>query len=94
MTSETVLVSGVSHETNTFAPTKTRRTDFQKRREYVDEEIIEWMRGANTSVGGAIDAADAEGIELVPAIEASATPGGTVSRETFEFYRESLVDVV
>lgn len=81
MMSETVLLGGVSPETNTFAPTKTRREDFQEHREYVGEEIVERMRGTNTSVGGAIDTAYAESVELVPTIEASATPGGTVSRE-------------
>jgi len=92
MSGETVLTGGFSHETNTFAPTATTREDFRERREYVGEEIVAEMRGTNTSIGGAIDVAGAEGVDLLPTVEASATPGGVVARETFDFYRDRIVE--
>lgn len=92
MANETVLVANFSHETNTFAPTLTTREDFQKRHEHFGEDVIKEFRGTNTSVGGAIDVAEQRDVRLVPAVAASATPGGTVSREAFGFYRDRIVE--
>lgn len=94
MVQETVLIAGFSHETNTFAPTMTRRGDFQTRREYFGDQVIEKLRGTNTGVGGAVDVAEDEEVELIPVVAASATPGGTVARETFDFYTDTIVDEV
>lgn len=94
MTNETILVGGFSHETNVFAPTKTTRGDFQDCREYFGDNIIQKMRGTNTSVGGALDIIENSDAELIPIVEASATPGGVVSRDTFDFYKDSIVEAV
>jgi microcystin degradation protein MlrC len=94
MRNTTVLMAGFSHETNTFAPTPTTREDFQKRRECFGEEVIEKLRDTNTSVGGAIDIAEQQGVDLIPTVAASATPGGTVSRKTFDFYIDTIVEEV
>ena len=90
--SERVLVAGFSHETNTFADEPTTRADFQKRGEYVGEEIIDEMEGTNTAIGGTIEVAEREEIDLVPVVSASATPGGLVSRETYEYYTDQIVE--
>jgi microcystin degradation protein MlrC len=92
MANETVLVANFSHETNTFAPTPTTREDFRKRHEYFGEGVIEEFRGTNTSVGGAIDVAEQRDVRLVPAVAASATPGGTVSRDAFDSYKNRIVE--
>jgi len=94
MTGETVVVGSFSHETNTFAPTKTTRAEFQKRRECFGSEVIEEFRGTNTAIGGAIDVAERESVELVPTVAASATPGGVVAREAYEFYRDRIIEGV
>lgn len=94
MSGEQVLVAGFAHETNTFATTPTDRSDFQERREYFGEEIPRKLRGTNTAVGAAIDVAEDDGIELVHTVAASATPGGVVTAETYDFYFDRILGEV
>jgi len=94
MADETVLLGGFSHETNTFATGKTDRPLFQQRREYFGEEIPEKMRGTNTCEGGAIEVAEAEGLDLRYTVSASATPSGVVAETAYEFYTGAILDGV
>ena len=91
MSTETVLVGSISHETNTFADGLTTREDFQKRRERFGEEARAELAGTNTGVGGVIELADEENVTLIPSVVASATPGATVERDTYEYYRDRLL---
>ncbi|MFW5939502.1 MAG: M81 family metallopeptidase [Halolamina sp.] len=91
MTEPTVLLGGFAHETNTFADDTTDRAEFQSRREYVGEEIPVKMRGTNTCEGGVIDVAEGAGIDLRYTITASATPGGVVGADAYEFYTDRIV---
>ena len=88
---ERVLVAGFAHETNTFATTHTARSDFRERREYFGDEVAKKLRGTNTEIGGAIDVAAAEGIDLVHSVAASATPGGLVTGDAYDFYTDRIV---
>ena len=92
MVDETVLVGGFSHETNTFLPEPTTRAEFQRGEEYFGESIFNELQGTNTVVGGALKAADQAGIDLVPSVYAGAMPGGTICRETYDFYADELID--
>jgi microcystin degradation protein MlrC len=87
-----IVVGGVSHETNTFLPERTTREDFQRTAEYFGEAVLEGLEGTNTVVGGVIDAAREEDVDLRPTVSAGATPGGTVTAETYEFYVEELTE--
>lgn len=91
MTDETVLLGGFAHETNTFAADTTDREQFRSRRGYAGEEIPEKMRGTNTCEGGVIDVAEEGGVDLRYTISASATPGGVVGAEAYEFYTDRIV---
>ena len=92
MADETVLVGGFSHETNTFAKGTTGRPLFQEREEYFGEEIPEKLRGTNTQIGGVIDVAEDEGVDLQFTVAASATPSGVVAADAYEFYTEQILD--
>lgn len=96
MTGETVLLASFMHETNTFVvtPATTTRDDFRDRREYFGDDLVEPLRGTETSVGGAIAVSDREGIDLRPVLAASATPGAPVEQSTYEFYVDAIVDGV
>jgi microcystin degradation protein MlrC len=94
MTDETVLVGGFSHETNTFATGTTGRALFREREEYFGEEIPEKLRGTNTQIGGVVDVAEAEGVDLRFTVSASATPSGVVSADAYEFYTGEIVEGV
>jgi len=90
MTATSILVGGVSHETNTFLPEPTTREEFRRGAEYFGPEMFEALAGTNTVVGGAVEAAERAGVDLEPTMYAGATPGGTVTAETYEFYRDEL----
>lgn len=92
MSDETVLIGSFSHETNTFATEPTTREDFRTRLEAVGDEIPAELRGTNTAVGGAIAAADEENVDLVYSMAASATPGGPVTTDAYEFYSRAIVE--
>lgn len=96
MADETVLVASFIHETNTFVtnPKVTDRKKFKERREYFGDDVVKNLRGTATGVGGVIDIAEKEGVELRPVLATSATPGAPVEQETYEFYTERIVEGV
>ena len=94
MPTETVLVAGFAHETNTFSQTPTDRQAFQDRQEYVGEEVARELTGTNTAIGGIIDVAETEGIDLCHTVAAAAMPAGRVTADAYTFYAEAILDGV
>jgi microcystin degradation protein MlrC len=96
MADNSVLVASFIHESNTFVtnPKVTDRDDFRERREYFGEDVVENLRGTATGVGGVIDVAEAESVDLRPVLAASATPGAPVKAETYDFYTDRIVEGV
>jgi microcystin degradation protein MlrC len=87
----TVLVGSVAHESNTFSSELTERPSFREQWEYFGEEM-DRLAGTNTGVGGVVDFAAERDVELVRTVAATATPGGPVARETFDFYLETILE--
>lgn len=94
MSSETVLLGSFSHETNTFATERTDLGAFRKRREVFGTEIADELAGTNTAIGGAIDVAGDEVIDLRYTVAASATPGGVVTTDAYRSYSEAILEGV
>ncbi|SIR87693.1 Microcystin degradation protein MlrC, contains DUF1485 domain [Haladaptatus litoreus] len=94
MTDKTVLVGNFAHETNTFVTSKTGRDLFKERREYFGDEIPKKLQGTNTQVGGVIDVAENNSVELIHTVAATATPSGLVEADIYEFYCEQILDGV
>lgn len=96
MGSETVLLASFMHETNTFVknPTVTTRDHYRARREHFGADVVESLRGTETSPGGVIEVAEDRGIDLVPILAANATPGAPVSEDAYEFYTGEILDGV
>lgn len=92
MASECVLLAEFSHETNTFAESPTDRDVFQERREYFGNDVLRKLIGTNTAVGGAIEVADEQGIEIHPIVSAAAMPGGVIPTEVFNFYADKILE--
>ncbi|MFB6133511.1 MAG: M81 family metallopeptidase [Halanaeroarchaeum sp.] len=92
MSEFTVLVGSFSHETNTFSAMRADRAAFQEQGEYFGEEVTEQYRGTNTAVGGVIDVAEREDVELRQTVAASATPSDVVTEEAYEFYTGQILD--
>lgn len=80
-----IALGGIVHETNTFALTPTGIDEFLARR-YVAGETMRQLIGTNTVIGGALEAIAADQ-ELAPVltVNATAVPGGTVTRDAFEW---------
>ena len=92
MSMERVFLAEFSHETNTFAATPTERDDFRNRGEFSGREVLSEFEETNSTIGGACEVAEAEGVDLLPSVSAEATPGGVVSKEAYEFYTGRILE--
>jgi microcystin degradation protein MlrC len=84
-----VAVGGIWHETNTFATSLTSLEQFEA---FDGESLRDAFSATRTPIGGFLDGARAAGMEIVPALFASATPSGTVARAAYETLAARLLD--
>ncbi|QOZ33516.1 M81 family metallopeptidase [Bradyrhizobium sp. CCBAU 53421] len=91
-----IAVGGFLHETNTFAPTKATYDDFVHGGGWPSmthgAEVLRVMRKINVGLAGFVEAAEANGWELVPTIFAAASPSAHVSKDAFERIVTEMVD--
>jgi microcystin degradation protein MlrC len=87
-----IAVGGISHETNTFSTIKTDLALFERRGVHSAEALLPAFAGTKTIIGGFLDAARAEGFEVVPTMLAEAAPSGTVTADAFETLTRMLID--
>ena len=79
-------------ETDTFNPEPTTLGDFRAFGLYLGDEVVARMRGVST-IGGYLDVvASWPDVETVPIIRGNTTAGGRITREAFEFFRDSIAD--
>lgn len=74
-----IVVVGVYHETNSFAPGTTDLYAFESDWVKGEEAFIQRYQGTKTSMGGVIDAAKTLGMKLIPGLYTEATPSGLVT---------------
>ena len=89
-----IAVAGIIHETNSFAPGKTEISDFKGEWITGKSAFYDRYEGTKTSMGGAIDAANIEGVTLLPGFFTNATPSGMVSAAASEQLIDSVVQSV
>ncbi|MEO6003953.1 MAG: M81 family metallopeptidase [Opitutus sp.] len=77
-----ILFAGLFHETHTFLEEVTRWDDFEV---VFDQEILA-KRGDASPTDGFLEQAAVLGWEVIPTIDARATPSGTVEDAMFERY--------
>lgn len=87
-------VVGILHETNSYAPGTTEVEHFQFEWVQGKEAYYHRYLGARTSMGGAIDGAEENGLELVPGLYTAAVPSGMVSAKATETLIESMLDSI
>lgn len=80
-----VALLGIYHESNTFVDQPTTLDDFRKGHYMKGPSIREEYADAHHEIGGMIEVLDQYGIELVPVFYAEATPGGTITSETYQY---------
>ena len=75
-----IAVGGFLHETNTFAPTKATYDDFVHGGGWPamahGADVLKIMRNINVGLAGFVEAAEADGWEMVPTISCGASPVG------------------
>jgi microcystin degradation protein MlrC len=83
-----IAVGGFLHETNTFAPTKATFADFQHGGGWPamaqGADVLKVMRGINVGLAGFVEAAEANGWEMIPTIACGASPSAHVTEDAFE----------
>ena len=91
-----VAVGGFLHETNTFAPTKATYDDFVHGGGWPSmakgANVLKVMRKIDVGLAGFVEAAEANGWEMVPTISCAATPSAHVTKDAFERIVKVMVD--
>ena len=83
-----VLLAGLFHETHTFLTERTPWSAFSVRRGH---EFFA-ARGDGSPLAGVLEIADERGWDVIPAIDARATPSGTVRDSVFEQFWVEIRD--
>ena len=88
MTKRRIAIAGFQHETNSFAPTPTGWREFEMADSWPElltgAAVITRTRGMNLPIAGAITAAEANAVEIVPILWCAAEPGGLVTDDAFD----------
>src|SRR3954447_72593 len=91
-----IAVGGFLHETNTFAPTKATYDDFVHGGGWPSmahgADVLKVMRKINVGLAGFVEAAEANGWDLVPTISCGASPSAHVTRDAFERIVTEMID--
>ncbi len=84
-------VAGISHESNSFFPSKTVLADFDARTNSSAEETLrEWARSKST-VSGYVEGARRYDLELYPTLVTGAAPKGPVTDEAFNTLMNEMI---
>ena len=91
-----IAVGGFQHETNTFASTNAGFAEFEMQDAWPGlvrgPELLDAVAGINLALWGFIEAARADGHELVPLTWASAEPSSYVTEDAFERITGMMVE--
>lgn len=91
-----IAIGGFHHETNTFAASRATFEDYLQADGWPalarGVEMPEMVAGVNLPITGFIDAARADGHELVPLVWCNAGPSGPVTRDAYERIARMLAD--
>jgi microcystin degradation protein MlrC len=86
-----IALLGIYHESNTFLSQPTTLTDFEKGHWLFGADIISEYKDAYHEVGGMIEGLEDEEIVLLPVMFAEATPGGTITSDTYYVLLEEMI---
>lgn len=86
-----VAVAGFMHESNSFFPSRTTLADYTIQEAGKGEDLLALWAKSNNELSGYVEGAQKEGLEIVPALFANATPKGPLTRETYEAIAGRLI---
>ncbi len=84
---------GLMHEANTFAPTRVDLAAFAADGILRGDEIVARHAGARTTMAGFL-AARRPGVEVVPLLFTTVTPGGPITADALETLADELVELL
>ncbi len=88
-----IAVGGISHETSSFAVTRTTLADFAEGFGlFRGPEVIDRFTNANICTGGFLDGAKTHGFEVVPILWTFAYPSGLIVRADYEQLKNEFLD--
>lgn len=91
-----IAFGGFQHETNTFAPSKATYDDFLKPGAWPGltrgEALFDAIAGINIPVAGYVEAARAQGHDLLPLTWTNATPSAHVTEDAYERIAAMLLE--
>jgi microcystin degradation protein MlrC len=86
-----IALAEVKQESNTFSTLTTDLRDFERSTFLVGKEILGGEAGDAPLSGARSALADKTGVEVIPLIQATALPGGRLTRETVKTLEERLL---
>lgn len=93
--SNKVALAGFLHETNTFAPSKARMTDFVQGGGYMPlargRALMDRSRDINLGIGGAVNLGESSGWDMVPILWAGATPSAHVCQSAYQSITDEII---
>ena len=89
-----VFITGIWHETNTFASGRTGLDAFHAYQYAVGDEMFAAFADTNTEVGGAMDAAVELDMNLIPGLFAGAVPSGLIEAAAYDSLLEQTLDLL
>lgn len=88
---KTIGVVGMFHETNSFSPGKTELEDFKGEWVEGNAGFFKHFENTKTSMGGLIDGARSNELEITAGLYTYAVPGSIVGAETAETIMDAIV---
>lgn len=89
MSTRRILAGGIAQESHSFNPVPMGRSWFNIR---AGRDAVEAARGSNSVLGGIVDAAEANGFEVIVPTMFRAQSGGPVEEPVFEEMRDIMCD--
>ncbi len=86
-----IAVAGISHESNSFFPSKTTLADFGSTAPLSPDEFLRQRGNDNSTVAGYIEGARKFGLDLYPTLVAGAAPKGPVEAQAFETLMAEMI---
>ena len=93
MNKKRILLARFYHESNSFSHHPTTMEDYKKNSLTYGDELMQCFRGTKSELGAYIETFEEAGdIEIIPAIDGDASPGGPVTHDTFEYFKNYIID--
>ena len=87
-----VALLGIYHESNTFISQPTTLEDFKNSHWLKGEDIRKEYRDSFHEIGGMLEVMDRHNIQTIPIMFAEATPGGVITKKTYEFLLAEMME--